>query len=75
MAKIRFTTELVEEMLFGYAEHAVRIVDARCNDDGTFEFSIEGLDVPEATEVRGELTVRHNRARERFHTLVFKAVE
>lgn len=73
MAKVKVSTALIEDLLFGYAEIPVRIESAVYDPlYETIEFSIAGPGVPDCERVRAEFTVRTNRAHEHFHTLTFR---
>lgn len=73
MPKIHVSTELVADLLFGYANSAVSIDDAKYDaNTRSFAFDISGPDVPEAEVVTGLCSVQTNRCGERLHTLEFK---
>lgn len=74
MAKIKVSTTLIEELLFGYSTAQVTVRGATFDPTrNVVEFDVVGADVPDVAEVRGEFTQQTNRRGERFHTLEFKA--
>jgi hypothetical protein len=75
MAKIRFTPEVLEDLIFSYASSPVRIVGPVGRDEnGLIVLEISGANVPDAPEVIAICNVQQNRAWQRLVSMKFKAI-
>lgn len=72
MAKLLVAREIIEDLLFGYADDQVFVKGIESTgQDGSVVFDIEGAGVPDVPEVRAECTIRQNRAGQKFITMTF----
>lgn len=75
MAKITFSRDLLQEMLFGWASNPVKVESITRSPDGTiYEIEISGQDVPDVDRVHGIINEQRNRAGERLRTLKFEPI-
>jgi hypothetical protein len=73
MAHVKVCSELIAQLVFGYADNLVRITSLAGydQDTGVLTFNIEGPDVPDAREVDCIITVQQNRAGDRLRHQTF----
>lgn len=75
MAKVQVSLELIEDLLFRYADNQVHIRKASIETETRhLVLEIEGADVPDAPTARVTVTVQQNRAGEKLHRMTFEPV-
>lgn len=73
MAKIEVSADLVADLLFACSDNPVEILDAGYSPlSRSFEFEIEGYDVPRCKRVAAAFTVQTNCVGQRLHRVEFK---
>lgn len=76
MATVQVSAYLIEEIVFGFADHDVKVTGALYDSrTGNITFDIEGKDVPaDADEVRAVVSETRNRAGDRLRHMTFEKV-
>jgi hypothetical protein len=74
MAKLRIDLQILEDMIFGFAEKPVRIGSIETDGHGIAEMEITGEGVPDADEVLAICSIQANRAGQRLVTMTFKPI-
>lgn len=75
MAKIHISAELLDNVLFGAAPHAVMAKSATIDEEtGDLVLDIYGADVPDAESVAAVIAVEFNRRGDSLSRMTFEAL-
>lgn len=74
MATVPIAVEVLEELVFGYTENPINIVEIKpSQSSGYFDFEIEGEDVPDAPRVVALCNLQTNRAGQKLIRMTFES--